>query len=278
MAAAKVRPEQAARKEGARAPRMRWADLRGAALPILAFAAWAWLSLLPSARHGALFASPGQVARAGLGLARAGALWPALAASLERLFFGFAIGAAAGLALGAALGSSRAAERAVAPTFHALKQVSIFAWIPLIGMWFGLGESGKIAVLAWAAFFPMFLNTLEGVRSVPRELLETGRAFGFTRAQMARNVVLPSALPSVLTGVSLSLLYAWLAALGAEYMLSSGVGLGTLLLDGRDHAMMDQVLFAMAVVGAIGLALHALARRVEARLLRWRGSAAGKFR
>lgn len=257
------------------ARRIRRVDLRGALLPALVFAAWTLADRLPAARAASLFVSPGQVAEAGARLVRGGAFWPALGASLERLLAGFSIGASAGLALGAALGFSRRAERIIAPTFHALKQVSIFAWIPLIGMWFGLGEGGKIAVLAWAAFFPMFLNTLEGVRSVPRDLLETGKAYAFTRAQLAREVVLPAALPSILTGVSLSLLYAWLAALGAEYMLSSGIGLGALLLDGRDHAMMDQVLFAMAVVGAIGLALHALARRIEARLLRWR--AAGKY-
>jgi sulfonate transport system permease protein len=254
-----------------------WGKARGAVLPILAFAAWELAGRTHAARSSALFVSPRQVASVGLRLLRDGSFWPALAASLERLFLGFALGAAAGLLLGIALGFSRRAERAIAPTFHALKQVSIFAWVPLIGMWFGLGEGGKIAVLAWAAFFPMFLNTLEGVRSVPRDLLETGKAYAFTRAQLARNVVLPAALPSILTGTSLSLLYAWLAALGAEYMLSSGIGLGTILLDGRDHAQMDQVLFAMIAVGAIGLGLHALARRAEARLLRWRGSAAGKY-
>jgi sulfonate transport system permease protein len=256
---------------------MRKERVKGMALPILAFAAWELAGRSHAVRSAALFVSPGQVAAVGLSLVRGGSFWPALAASLERLFAGFALGAAAGLALGAALGFSRRAERAIAPTFHALKQVSIFAWIPLIGMWFGLGEGGKIAVLAWAAFFPMFLNTLEGVRSVPRDLLEAGKAYAFTRPQLARNVIVPAAMPSILTGVSLSLLYAWLAALGAEYMLSSGIGLGTILLDGRDHAQMDQVLFAMIAVGGIGLGLHALARLAEGRLLRWRGSAAGKY-
>lgn len=199
-----------------------------------------------------------------------GALWEALGASLYRDAWGFAIGTSVGLLFGSLLGLSRLAEKLLGPSFHTLKQISLFAWIPLLSVWFGLGDSAKIAFIAMAAFFPVVLNTFEGFRSVPRELIEVARVFAFSPWQLWRRVVLPAAAPSIFTGVHLAIIYTWLATLGAEYLLVSGKGIGNTLIDGREHFWMDLVLFGVIVIGAVGYALNHALSHIEKRLLAWR--------
>jgi sulfonate transport system permease protein len=266
------RPKPARSRFGFRVP----PRLRGWVIPVAGFLIWGIASRFQWPRE-SLFVSPQQVAASGIGLAETGQLLPAVGASLVRLALGFTLGSVLGLALGTLFGVSRTVERILGPTFHAVKQVSLFAWIPLIAMWFGLGESSKIAVLSYSAFFPMLLNTYEGVRSVPREHLEAARAFAFTRPQILIHVILPSALPSIFTGISLALIYAWVSTLGAEYLLTSSVGLGTLLVEGREHAQMDQVLFAVFMVGCVGQLLNFLSSRLESHFLRWRGVSTGRY-
>jgi sulfonate transport system permease protein len=147
----------------------------------------------------------------------------------------------------------------------------------MISVWFGLGDTAKVVFLSLAAFFPVLLNTFEGIRSVPRELIEVGRVFALSPLQMLRRVVLPAALPSIFNGVHLALIYAWLATLGAEYLLTSGIGIGNLLTDGREHLWMDQVLLGVLMVGLVGYALNLAASGIESRLLRWRGTSTGQY-
>jgi sulfonate transport system permease protein len=207
-----------------------------------------------------------------------GECWVALRASLQRDLIGLTIGCVAGLAFGAALGLSRLFERMIGPTFHTLKQISLFAWIPLLSVWFGLGDSAKVAFLSLAAFFPMVLNTFEGIRSVPRDLIEVGRVLKLNRRQWLLRLVLPAAAPSILAGFHLALIYAWLATLGAEYLLVSGKGIGNTMIDGRELFLMDLVIFGVIVVGLVGFSLNWIAARIEQRLLAWRGRSIAQFR
>ena len=131
--------------------------------------------------------------------------------------------------------------------------------------------------LAMAAFFPVVLNTFEGLRSVPREYLEVARVYEFSVAQTLARVVAPAAAPSLFTGIQLSLIYAWLATLGAEYLLASGKGLGNTLIDGREHFWMDLVLFGVVVIGLVGFALNWVLAAAERRLLAWRDRTVAKY-
>lgn len=199
-----------------------------------------------------------------------GTLWVSLGYSLARDAAGFAVGAAAGLLLGTLLGTSRLADRLIGPSFHAYKQIAVFAWIPLIAVWFGMGEPAKVAFIALAVLPPVLLNTYEGIRAVARDHLEVARVFEFSGWQIWRRVIVPSALPQLFTGLRLGLIYAWLATIGAEYFLKVGPGIGNIMIDGREHFLMDQVLVGVAVVGAIGYLLHVVTGLLEHRLLRWR--------
>ena len=243
--------------------------LRGWVLPLALLAFW-WAAVASGWANTPLLVSPLAVWQRGVQQVVSGELWTALSASLWRNVWGVLIGGGLGFAVGALLGASRWAERLVGPTFHTLKQISLFAWIPMLSMWFGLGDAAKIAFVAMAAFFPMVLNTFEGLRSVPREYIEVARVYAFSPWQLLRHVIAPAAAPSIFAGVQLALIYGWLATLGAEYLLASGKGLGNTLIDGREHFWMDLVLWGVVVIGLVGYALNATLSALEKRLLAWR--------
>jgi sulfonate transport system permease protein len=247
----------------------RRADWRPFAFPAALIALW-WLATTLHWVDTRILVSPWATLGTAWHLVTGGMLWDGLGHSLLRDISGFALGSAAGLLLGSLLGSSRLADGAVGPTFHAYKQVALFAWIPLISVWFGMKEPAKIAFIALATLPPVLQGAYEGIRAVSREHVEVGRVFALSRWQLYRLVILPSAAPQILTGLRLGLIYAWLGTIGAEYFFAAGPGVGNILIDGREHFQMDVVIVGVAAIGAVGYAFHWLAGIAEARLLRWR--------
>jgi len=192
-----------------------------------------------------------------------------IAMSLGRDLAGFLIAAVVGVPLGLALGLSRLVERVFGPTFSAYRQIALFAWVPLISMWFGTGEEAKIAFVALAGLNPIVFNSVEGARSIPGQYLEVARVLTFGRWQLLRYVALPGAFPSIVTGLHLGLIYAWLATVGAEFFLNLGPGLGGRINEGRELFQMDLLLLCVLLLGLIGVLLNKLAGLAEARLLAW---------
>jgi len=196
-----------------------------------------------------------------------------LGASLFRNLSGFVIGGTAGILVGLALGFSRWFDHLFGPSFNALKQISLFAWLPLISTWFGYDNSAKILFISLAAFYPVALNTFEGVRSVTLSQLEVAKVYGFSQSQLIYKLVLPAATPQIFVGLQLGLIYAWLATIGSELLLANwGVGLGNIVIRGREAFNVPLIIFGMLIIGLIGALFNRLAARVEARLLRWRGA------
>lgn len=249
--------------------RSRW---RGFVLPVAAVLLW-WLLSSLDVVNSALLVSPAKVLDTVIDQVASGRLWRALGASLAREATGFAIGTASGLVLGALLGLSALFNRIAGPSFNTFKQISLFAWIPLISVWFGLGDVAKVVFLSLAALVPVVVNTCDGIRTAPAGLLEVARVYGYTRWQTVTQVVLPAALPSIFTGVYLALIYSWLATIGAEYLLVAGRGIGNTLIEGSEHFQMDLVIFGMFVIGLVGWLMNASARALERRLARWTGRA-----
>lgn len=245
---------------------------RGLVLPLALFALWWFVSALHLVTSG-LLVSPADVARTAWQQIESGALLRALSASLAREASGFVVGTAGGLLLGSALGLSRVATRLIGPSFDTFKQISLFAWIPLISVWFGLGDMAKVVFLSLAALLPVAAHTCDGIHAVPRRYIEVARALRYSRIQLIRYVILPAALPTIFTGIYLGLIYSWLATLGAEYLLVAGSGIGNTLIDGSEQFRMDLVLFGIIVVGLTGWALNALARGVERRVMARRSGA-----
>lgn len=242
---------------------------RGWVVPLALLAVWSVVAHFKLA-NSLLLAPPERVLGRALEELRTGSLLPQLGASLRRDLTGFAAGSALGIAVGTLMGVSRLFDRLLAPSFNAAKQVAIFAWVPLISVWFGTGETAKIVFITLSAFYPVVLNTHEGVASVAREYVEVARVYRFSRWQVVRRVVLPAAAPSIFAGLHLALIYAWLGTLGAEYLLAAAPGIGNLMIEGRESFQMDKVLLGVLIAGAVGAALNGLASSIEKRALRWR--------
>ena len=243
-------------------------DPRAFALPGLALLGW-WAAGRAGIADPHLLPSPGAVIRRAWSETASGALPDAFAASFARDLAGFAIGATAGLAIGALLGLSRGAARLLGPGFLAWRQVALFAWVPLLALWFGSGETGKIASIAVAALAPAAVNTWQGMAALPPAYGELARALGFRRRDTIRLIALPGALPAIATGLHTALIYAWLATIGAELFFNIAPGLAGRMNEGRETFQMDLLLVYLVVLGGTGIALNALAARLE-RLARRR--------
>ncbi len=193
-----------------------------------------------------------------------------LVSSLLRNLGGFFIGAVGGIVFATVLALSPLSGRLVVPTFNGFKQISLLAWIPLISVWFGFGEQAKIVFVALACFIPVVLNTYDGMRDAPKDLLEVGSALHFNARQRFLRIYLPSAMPAIATGIHLGLIYSWLATVGAEYFLAVGPGIGGLVIAGRERFDMAMVMVGVMILGLVGFSLNRIAASVETYLLRWR--------
>ncbi len=193
--------------------------------------------------------------------------------SLRRNLIGFSLGATAGIAVGVLLGVSSLAAAVVGPTFHTFRQISLFAWLPLLSAVAGTSDPTRIIFIAFSAFYPIVLGTLEGVKGVSQAHAEVARIYGFTRLQTFWRLILPAASPQILSGVKLGLIYAWMATIGAEFLLVSTDewhGIGRIVFRGRSTFNVDIILFGLFAIGLIGFGFNRLADLAEARLLRWR--------
>lgn len=204
---------------------------------------------------------------------QSGDLFKNFAISLGRVAGGFALGGLLGVGVGVAMGLSRRVEQYLFPLFNAISQVPVLGWLPLAMMVLGIGEAVKVVIIAHASLVPIALNTLKGIRNVPRAYIDVAKSFEFSRAQLLRKVIFPASVPSVFVGIRYGLTQAWLSLVTVE-LLASSEGLGFMIVWGRQLFQLDLVLAAIIVVGVVGLCLDKGLERLEASLLRWRPSAA----
>ena len=205
-----------------------------------------------------------------------GDLWINAAASLQRVVVGFALGASIGVVLGLAMGLSKTIEDYLLPTFNAIVQIPVLAWLPFALLLFGIGEPLKYVLIAKAALVPITLCTLQAFHQAPKGLLEAGRAYGFSRWQSVIFIVLPAAVPTLFTGLRLGFTKAWLSLVVVE-LVASSEGLGYLIVYGRQLFQLDLVMAAVVVVGGIGLLIDRGFDYAERRLNRGRTPAAGRL-
>ncbi|MFF2483217.1 ABC transporter permease [Paenibacillus sp. NPDC058071] len=207
-------------------------------------------------------------------LAASGELFTHLGISVYRAMTGFALGAATGLALGLFTGLGKLAEKTLDPTLQMLRTIPLLSLIPLFILWFGVGEFSKTLMIALGAFFPVYVNTFLGIRSVDRKLFDVARTFQFSRYQLIVRLIVPSALPNILLGVRLSLGVAWLVLVVAELMGASA-GVGYMIQDARVYMQTDIVFVGIVIFAVIGKLSDSLVRLLERRWLRWRDTFKG---
>jgi len=182
--------------------------------------------------------------------------------SLKRVMSGFLIGIAAGFSFGLLMGLSRTGEKIFAPFFHALRQVPMIGWIPLIVMWFGMSELPRILVIAIGAFYPTTLNTFTGVRNVPSEYIELASVYGYKGLKRIRRVIIPAALPSIMTGITLSLGMSWVILVAAELLIETPFGIGRIISNGRETSNMELVLVGIITVGLLGFVMTMMIEKI----------------
>jgi sulfonate transport system permease protein len=236
-------------------------------MPLLLVLVWealsqaGWLSphVLPA---------PSKVLRTAFKLTVSGSLINDLGVSLLRALTGFIIGGGVGFALGTLVGFSRLAEAAIDRSVQMIRAIPFLALLPLVIVWFGVGEGEKIFLVSLGVMFPIYINTTLGIRQVDPKLLELGRVQGLSNWQLIRRIILPGALPSVLTGVRYALATAWLALVVAE-TIGAQSGLGFLAMDAREFLRTDVIVLTIVIYALIGVAADGIARALERRFLAW---------
>jgi sulfonate transport system permease protein len=189
--------------------------------------------------------------------------------SLTRVFFGLGIGIAVGTALALIAGLSRIGEDAVDSTVQMLRTLPHLALIPLMIMWFGIGETPKITLIALGSTFPIYLNLFSGIRGADRKLREAAGTLGLSRVETILNVVLPAALPSFLVGLRQAFGIAWITLVVAE-QINADAGIGYMVMNARDFLRTDIIFVGLAMYALLGLATDQSVRFLEKHLLAWR--------
>ncbi|MBB5224248.1 sulfonate transport system permease protein [Amaricoccus macauensis] len=236
-------------------------------LPLTIILAWEALS-----RAGFIAANvlpaPSAVAAAFWKLLLSGELLRNIWVSSWRALAGFAIGGSIGFALGLANGLSRLSRDMTDTTLQMVRNIPHLALIPLVILWFGIGEEAKLFLVALGVFFPIYVNTLLGIQGVDPQLVEMGRIYGMKPARLFWRVILPGALPAIFTGLRYALGIMWLTLIVAE-TISASSGLGYMAMQAREFLMIDVVVLSILIYALLGKLADTFARLLERRTLAW---------
>lgn len=251
----------AAPTPGAGKGRGRWASI-GLPLLVGAIALGAWHAAVRSSGSD-IFPTPFEVGRGLVELAERGLLVKYIVASLFRVSWGFLLAVAVGVPLGLILGWFRPAFAAINPFIQILRPISPIAWIPVAILWFGVKDAAPIFLIFLASVFPIVVSSVSAVQNMQQVYLRAAQNFGLSGPALFRRVILPAALPQILTGLRIALGVAWLVVVAAE-MIAVNSGLGYLIIDARNAGKRyDLVVAGMVMIGGIGLVLDLLVRRLE---------------
>lgn len=238
------------------------------ALPLFIVVAWqlvgAWGLVSPR-----VLPTPGSVAEGFLELYRGGDLQSALPTSLGRAAIGFVIGVGIGLIAGIANGLFRICEEVLDSTLQMVRLVPFIAVVPLFIMWFGIGELPKVLLIVVACIFPVYLNTYSGVRHVDQKLIEAAQVFGLRKLEVIAEVILPQALPSILSGLRYAMGTSLLALIVAEQVNASS-GIGYVIFTAQGSLRMDLIIVGVVIYAALGVGVDVVMRIAERIAMPWR--------
>ncbi|MCR4895740.1 MAG: ABC transporter permease [Lachnospiraceae bacterium] len=212
--------------------------------------------------------SPVKVVKTFGALIESGKLWKNLSTSFFRVLKGFALGAVSGIFIGTAMGLSGSMNKILSSLVGILRPIPMIAWIPMLILWLGIGEKSKVAVIFIGTFWPVLLNTITGILSVDGKLLEVATVLEKSRLEVLGKVVMPSATPSIITGVRLGFGTAWTCVVAAE-MIAASSGIGYMITYARELSQPDVVLAGVFTIGIVGLLIDAGLLRLQKKLLRW---------
>lgn len=255
------------RQASMRSAPSRWRLLLPWLLPVVLVALWQYFSAIGRLPAGILPA-PSDVLRAAWLLAERGELQRDILVSLRRVAIGFMTGAATGLVVGFLVGLSSLAHGLLDRSLQMVRTIPHLALVPLMILWFGIGEEPRVLLVAMGSLFPVYINTMSGIRGVDPKLIELGRSYGLGPFGLIAGVVLPGALPPILTGVRYALGVAWLTLVVGE-TIASRDGIGYMVQNARELLRTDVILLAIVLYAIAGWLADSITRGIERRLLRW---------
>ena len=248
------------------APRRTWGALVYLRTMLVFAAVWAFVAWWTD--NPILLPSPLAVLEAAIALARDLELFEHAGISLGRMVVSIAIACALAIPLGLAMGLNRRFDRIVDPTFELLRPISGIAWIPLALFIFGIGNALPVFIMTYAAFFPILVGTVAGVRTVDRRLIDVARTMGVPQRTIVTRVVIPAALPTLLVALRLGVALSWTAVVAAE-LIGAPSGLGYAVEWYRELLMTPQVMSFIAMIGVIGYTCDTAVRWLNRRLAPW---------
>jgi ABC-type nitrate/sulfonate/bicarbonate transport system permease component len=237
----------------------------GAVLPLAIIVVW---QVAGMAFGGVRMPLPSRIVAAALTMIASGDLPLAIVQSLGRVFGGFVIAALIAIPLGLAMGTARAVERNVDPVVETFRPIAAIAILPLAILWFGTGTSAAVMIVAYAAFFPIVVNTVAGAKDVNPTLRQAAATMGLSRLATMRTVVVPAALPSLLVALRLGVALSWTAVVAAE-LIGAPSGLGYAVEWYRELLATPQVMSFIAMIGVIGYLCDAFVRELNRRFTPW---------
>lgn len=235
--------------------------------PVLLLFFW-YLASVTGILNKHILPSPVQVAKTLINLIGDGVLAENLLVSVGRVIKGFALGAVIGIVLGTGMGLSKKMNKILSSIVNIFRPIPMIAWIPLLILWLGIGEKSKVAVIVIGTLWPVLLNTISGIHSADKKLLEVAQILQKSRREVLLHVILPAAWPGIFTGIRLGVGAAWTCVVAAE-MVAASSGIGYMITYARELSQPDVVLAGVFTIGITGLLIDFLIVKIEKRLLRW---------
>lgn len=190
--------------------------------------------------------------------------------SFIRVLVGFLVAAVLAISLGIFIGISKRVELITDLTIKLLKPIPPIAWIPLAILWFGIGEGSKIFIIAIGAFFPILINVVDGIKNIDKRYLELSKVYEIPRRRVISKMILPGALPSIMTGIRVGLGNAWVCVVAAE-MIAATTGVGYMIMDGRSLSRPDVVIVGMLIIGIVGKIMDDVIVDISKKVIKGRG-------
>lgn len=239
----------------------------GILLPVLIVLTWWGVTSTGNIPPSILPTLP-EVGNAFTDMCRSGEMQKDLIASLSRVVKGYVLASLLGILLGTVTGMSKTASQLLMPTITTIRQIPVIAWIPLIILWCGIGETSKVVIIVLAAFFPVLVNTYSGIVNTPAGYIEVAQMYRLNKWKSFCKVYLPAALPNILVGMKLGLGISWMAVVASELVAATS-GIGYRMNYARTMMQSDRVIVCMLVVGLIGIVMDKLISILFTKITPW---------